>query len=168
MKTPGGSTTGGIEGRLHDKMNPPYALRSKRPMSFVTPNGGSGKKRKNDESGVFSPTRCKSNEPSTSHALRLSSKDLQDCIIVCNSPDPSPMKAFRSSGLAVEIVDTSGERRSVLVGEGWLIEDLISDVCGRDYDLSKKAEISDGDGRTLDRSQQACELNRLDTYYMSC
>lgn len=166
MKTPCGTSTAG-KGAVA-----PYALRSKKTLSFVTPNGrsdglDSGRKRKVSEPDVFSPT-CKTNKTSTSRELRLASKDLQECIIVCASPDISPMKAFRSSGLAVEIVDAGGARRSVLVGEGWLIEDLISDVCGTDYDLSQKVVLSDCSGRTLERSQNASELSRLETYYMSC
>ena len=152
------------------------SLRSKKTLCFASPasvvdriDAGSssvGQKRKISVTDVFSPPASgrKGGKRSTERDLRLISKEFQDSINECDSPDASPVKSFQSSGLAIEIVDTYGLRRSILVGEGWSIGDLIEGACGVGH---AKVIMTDMTGRTLDRSDVAGELSRMDTYYMS-
>ena len=154
---------------------PCYSLRSKKTLCFLSPASvidkidtgfsSTGRKRKVGVPDIFSPTAAgRKGKRSTGRDLRLISKEFQDNINDCESPDASPMKPFQASGLAIEIVDIHGLRRSILVGEGWSIGDLIEDTCG---DGHAKVMMTDTTGRTLDRSDVACELSRMDTYYMS-
>ena len=152
-----------------------YSLRSKKTLCFVSPDSvtepidsgfsSAGRKRKQGQPDLFSPTASgRKGKRSTDRDLRLISKEFQDSINDCISPDVSPMKPFQASGLVIEIVDIHGLRRSILVGEGWSIGDLIEDACGIGH---PKVMMTDTTGRTLNRSDEACELSRMDTYYMS-
>lgn len=150
-----------------------YSLRSKKTL-FVSPdsvidkiNSGfsSGGRKRKIGPDLFSPTASgRKGKRSTDRDLRLISKEFQDNINECVSPDASPTKQFQASGLVIEIVDIHGLRRSILVGEGWSVGDLIEDTCGIDY---AKVMMTDTSGRILNRLDAADELSRIDTYYMS-
>ena len=150
-----------------------YSLRSKKTL-FVSPDSvvdkidsgfSSGDRKRKIGPDLFSPTASGRNRKrSTDRDLRLISKEFQDSINECVSPDASPTKQFQASGLVIEIVDIHGLRRSILVGEGWSIGDLIEDACGIDH---AKVMMTDTSGCILNRSDAAGELSRIDTYYMS-
>jgi hypothetical protein len=94
----------------------------------------------------------------------LAAKDLRDSISDCGF---GAANKFESSGLAVELVGTDGTRRSVLVGVGWSIGDLVDDACrGTAADGHHGIALEDSNGRKLDLADPATGLSRWETYYM--